>query len=240
VGNVDGLLPPLSIDQCWRLLTVLIEYTLMYTYSLLSCVLRDYKCFLLDTLRITINNFDNLSQSFGQSRHWSSVTNSLRSVNMKFTAIIAATILACTVSSAAIPAPQDSTSVKVDKRGKGWTTKPYRPIGLPLVGKREAEAEAEAQKGWTTKPYRPIGLPLVGREAEPEAEAQKGWTTKPYRPIGLPLVGKREAEAEAQKGWTTKPYRPIGLPLVGKREMEAESEAEVEVEAEVEAEADDE
>jgi mating pheromone alpha-factor len=150
---------------------------------------------------------------------------------MRFNAVIAAAILAATVSGAALPIPQDSTAVAeaqpdlapaveaevdfededLEKRG-GWTTKPYRPIGLPGIGKREAEAD-----GWTTNPYRPIGLPGIGKR---KAEAG-GWTTKPYRPIGLPGIGKREAEAG---GWTTKPYRPIGLPGIGKREAEAEAE----------------
>jgi mating pheromone alpha-factor len=155
---------------------------------------------------------------------------------MRFNAVIAAAILAATVSGAALPIPQDSTAVAeaqpdlapaveaevdfeddedLEKRG-GWTTKPYRPIGLPGIGKREAEAD-----GWTTKPYRPIGLPGIGKR---EAEAG-GWTTKPYRPIGLPGIGRREAEAEAEAdGWTTNPYRPIGLPGIGKGEAEAEAE----------------
>jgi mating pheromone alpha-factor len=168
---------------------------------------------------------------------------------MRFNAVIAAYILAVTVSGAALPATEEAATNDVsapapaapESYEEAPTEEPDYPPP-PFVFdekmmeegqfmKRDASADAEA--GWTWYPYRPYGLPIGKRsadaEAAPEADAKSGWTWYPYRPYGLP-VGKRSADAEAapeanaEAGWTWTPYRPYGLPI-GKRDAEAAPEA---------------
>jgi mating pheromone alpha-factor len=148
---------------------------------------------------------------------------------MRFNAVIAAYILAATVSSAALPVAEDTTTevsalesseeapteeidyplfhlddedTEVLKRDADAEAK-YRPWGMP-TGKRSADAEADAK-------YRPWGMPTGKRSADAEADAK-------YRPWGMP-TGKRYADADAEAK-----YRPWGMPT-GKRSADAEAEA---------------
>jgi mating pheromone alpha-factor len=96
---------------------------------------------------------------------------------MRFNAVIAAYILAATVSGAALPVAEESTDIAA----------PEAPI--------EESAPAEFDD---SEDYDFDFEEFSKRDADPEA----GWTTRPWRPVGLP-VGKRDAEAEAEAGWTS-------------------------------------
>lgn len=114
---------------------------------------------------------------------------------MRFNAIIAATILAATVSGAAIANPAPQPTEVASNTDDLFDL----PEGSYFVEEGdESLTKRDAKKVWVwTPPYRPIGLPVGKRDAEaaPEAEPEAGnWVwTPPYRPIGLP-VGKRDAQ----------------------------------------------
>jgi mating pheromone alpha-factor len=149
---------------------------------------------------------------------------------MRFNAVIAAYILAVTVSGAALPVAEDATTevsapestedvatdyplFDIDEEDIEFLKRDaapeadaeaeagYRPYGLPS-GKRIADAEP-----WK---YRPYGMPSGKRSADAEP-----WK---YRPYGMPS-GKRSADAEPWK------YRPYGMPS-GKRSADADADAE--------------
>lgn len=152
---------------------------------------------------------------------------------MRFNAVIAATILAATVSGAAIanPAPtevaeatSDATETTID--GPSAEDLANFPEDLYYVEEGD-ETKGTVQKreagDWVWSPkWRPVGLPVGKRDAEAQPEAEAGdWVWSPkWRPVGLP-VGKRDAAAEADAGnWVWSPkWRPVGLP-VGKRDAE--------------------
>jgi mating pheromone alpha-factor len=88
---------------------------------------------------------------------------------MRFNAVIAAYILAATVSGAALPVAEESTDIAA----------PEAPIddseGYDFDFEEFSKRDADPEAGWTTRPWRPVGLPVGKRDAEAEAEA--GWTT---------------------------------------------------------------
>jgi mating pheromone alpha-factor len=106
---------------------------------------------------------------------------------MKINAIIASTILAATVSGAALPVP---AAAAVEKRDADAAADPnaeakwWIPYGAPIP-KRDAEAEADpnAEAKW-----RPYGSPFAKREADAEAEAEAEWTP----PYGSPFAIAKE------------------------------------------------
>jgi mating pheromone alpha-factor len=130
---------------------------------------------------------------------------------MRFNAVIAAYILAVTVSGAALPVAEDATTeVSAPESTEDVATDyPLFDIDEEDIEflKRDAapEADAEAEAG-----YRPYGLPSGKRSADAEP-----WK---YRPYGMPS-GKRSADAEPWK------YRPYGMPS-GKRSADADADAE--------------
>src|SRR5690242_6296450 len=130
---------------------------------------------------------------------------------MRFNAVIAAAVLAATVSSAAIAKPAPETTEITEIEADVTPEDVEEPFYYAEEGDEDdltkREAEADPQWVWSPK-FRPPGLPVGKREADP----QWVWSPK-FRPPGLP-VGKREADP--QWVWSPK-FRPPGLP-VGKRE----------------------
>ena len=118
---------------------------------------------------------------------------------MKFNAVLAAAILAVTVSGAALPqesAPtpatvNDAPQVEVDEVAEFEKRDPeaglrytrWRPAGT-IFSKRDAEAEAEAEPGLRYTRWRPAGTIFSKREAEAEAEAEPGLRYTRWRPAG--------------------------------------------------------
>jgi len=154
---------------------------------------------------------------------------------MRFNAVIAAYILAATVSGAALPVAEDSTAEVAAPTEE--EAAPAAPEGFDFpegfnpedfdfdyeeFEKRSADPSADPEAGWTWRPWRPVGMPAK-RNADAEAHPEAGWTWRPWRPVGMPA--KRDAEAEA--GWTWRPWRPVGLP-VGKRDAMPEAYADAE------------
>jgi mating pheromone alpha-factor len=131
---------------------------------------------------------------------------------MRFTPVIAACVLAVTVSGAALPAADETTPEVATETTTPSTTEkvhsemldfPPPPFDFEEFEKRDADAKPywRGGNGWSFYPYRPYGLPAGKRsadaEAAPEAKAEpywkggNGWSFYPYRPYGLP-AGKRE------------------------------------------------
>lgn len=145
---------------------------------------------------------------------------------MRFNAVIAATILAATVSGAAVvnPAPTEVAEATTETTIDGPSAEDLANFPEDLYYVEEGdETEGTVQKreagDWVWSPkWRPVGLPVGKRDAEAEA-GDWVWSPK-WRPAGLP-VGKRDAAAEADAGnWVWSPkWRPVGLP-VGKRDAE--------------------
>ena len=118
---------------------------------------------------------------------------------MKFNAVLAAAILAVTVSGAALPqesapAPatvNDAPQVEVEEVDEFEKRDPeaglrytrWRPAGT-IFSKRDAEAEAEAEPGLRYTRWRPAGTIFSKREAEAEAEAEPGLRYTRWRPAG--------------------------------------------------------
>jgi hypothetical protein len=135
-----------------------------------------YFLFSPHTFLTTGYNYNDRYQSFDYKSTLSNLYHSLQqdtiwSAIMRFTAAIAAAILAVTVSAAALPA-----AVAMAEAAPAAVAEEEFDIG-----KRDADAEP----GWVPK-WRPIGLPYGKRDAE--ADAEPGWVPK-WRPIGL-LYGK--------------------------------------------------
>merc|ERR1712088_442768 len=96
----------------------------------------------------------------------------------------------------------------------GWTDGPNNGLGLHLLGKREAEAEpeAEADPAYLYGGYYGYGLGYYG--------GYRGY----YGYAGLPYYA--HAGLPYSYGWTDGPNNGLGPHLLGKREAEAEPEAE--------------
>jgi mating pheromone alpha-factor len=134
---------------------------------------------------------------------------------MRFNAVIAATILATTVSGAALPAAEETPAVEVATPApeEHAPTQGDFPPSWDFEDFEFKKRDADAQP-WNWYPYRPYGTPSGKRVAVAEADAKpEAWNWYPYRPYGTPS-GKRSADAEA---WNWYPYRPYGTPS-GKRE----------------------
>lgn len=127
---------------------------------------------------------------------------------MRFNAVIAATILAATVSSAAIANPastevteatSDATETTIDgPSAEDLASFPENLYYVEESNETEGTVEKREAGDWVWSPkWRPVGLPVGKRDAQPEAaaEADAGkWVWSPkWRPVGLP-VGKRDAE----------------------------------------------
>ena len=134
---------------------------------------------------------------------------------MRFNAVIAATILAATVSGAAIaqPAPTEVAEATTETTVDGPSAEDLANFPEDIYYVEEGdEIEGTVQKreasDWVWSPkWRPVGLPVGKRDAEanPKAKAQD-WVWSPkWRPVGLP-VGKRDAQPEADAGnWVWSP-----------------------------------
>jgi mating pheromone alpha-factor len=168
---------------------------------------------LLNTHLLPSTPYQHLGRSF--TRIKDSPDYTIRSryflIIMRFNALIAATILAVTVSGAALPTAEETTAEVASTVGIAPAEADFLPFEFEDFEFKKRDAEA---KPWNWYPYRPYGTPSGKRSAEADAEAQpEAWNWRPYRPYGTPS-GKRSADAEA---WNWRPYRPYGTPS-GKRE----------------------
>ena len=230
-----------SIDtQCTllTLLTLLTGYsTVMASILCFYSTSLDYKTRDIQLQHILHPLIDNSPvlhlAAVNQSPTYSLTTALFSTFKMRFNAVIAATILAATVSGAAIANPQPTevaeaapieTEAAVEGTTETVTKEPeFGDFYYITDEDEEALSKRDAEAGvwqWSPK-FRPIGMPIGKRDAEASVWQ---WSPK-FRPIGMP-IGKRDADADAKAGvwqWSPK-FRPIGMPI-GKRDAEAEAEA---------------